>query len=236
MAAISPAAVTARERSRDNTSGRFGAQPLPPPASAAKTDTVSVTADEVNITFGRDNSGGWRHSLAATRFAGSNDLADACDAVVYLLDKGWFAPEEAQAALEAAREWSGEPEDVQETALGDSPDRDERMWLAALAGVTRMPGMRAPGAMVRWVLTGFLYRDPRPLETLGSAFWARAEEVLRDADPAGCRHLDTAEWDHEDRNVVAYAFWKHLRCCAHGWEWCPERSCIVDPETGEPID
>ena len=187
------------------------------------------------MTFGRDNSGSWRHSLAATRFAGANDLADACDAVAYLLDKEWFAPEEAQLALEAAREWSGEPEEVQETALGDSPDRDERLWLAALAGVTRMPGMRAPGAMVRWVLTGFLYRDPRPLKALEPEFWARAEEVLRDADPAGCKHLDSAEWDPEDRNVVAYAFWKQLRCCANGWEWCPERRCIVDPETGEPI-
>ena len=151
------------------------------------------------------------------------------------LDKEWFAPEETTAALEAAREWSGEPEDVQETALGGSPDRDERMWLAALAGVTRMPGMRAPGAMVRWVLTGFLYRDPRPLETLEPDFWARAEEVLRDADPAGCQHLDSAEWDPEDRNVVAYAFWARLRSRAHGWEWCPERRCLVDPDTGEPV-
>ena len=238
MTTISPAAVAAREGSRDDASGRFGAQPLPSPPSAVatQTDTVSVTVDGVEVTFGRDKSGAWRHSLAATRFAGANNLADACDAVAYLLDKEWFAPDEAPMALEAAREWSGQPEDAKEAALGESPDRDERMWLAALAGVTRMPGIRAPGAIVRWVLTGFLYRDPRPLETLEPEFWARAEEVLRDADPAGCKHLDSAEWDPEDRNVVAYAFWKQLRCCAHGWEWCPERRCLVDPDTGEPVD
>ena len=238
MTAISPAAVAAREGSRDHTSGRFGAQPLPspPPAAAGQTDTVGVKVDGVEVTFGRDRSGSWRHSLAATRFAGANDLADACDAVAYLLDQEWFAPEEVEAALEAAREWSGAPEEVQEAALSDPPHRDERMWLAALAGVTRMPGMRAPGAMVRWVLTGFLYRDPRPLETLEPEFWARAEKVLRDADPSGCKHLDSAEWDPEDRNAAAYAFWKLLRCCAHGWEWCPERRRLVDPETGEPID
>ena len=174
--------------------------------------------------------------MATARFAGENDLADSCDAVAYLLEKGWFAPEEAQAALDAAREWTGDPEDVQETALDDPADRDPRMWLAALAGVTRMPRMRAPGAMVRWVLTGFLYRNPKPLETLDPEFWAQAEEILRDADAAGCRHLDSADWDPNDRNVVAYAFWAQLRGRAHNWAWCPERRCLVDPNTGEPVD
>ena len=229
--------MAAREQSRDDASGRFGSQRLPVPPSAAveQGDTVSAEVDGIEVTFGRDGSGRWRHSLAAARFAGESEIADSCDAVAYLLDRGWFSPKEAQTALDAAREWSGHPEEVQEIALVDPVDRDERMWLAALAGVTRMSGMRAPGAMVRWVLTGFLYRDPRPLDALAPEFWARAEEVLRDADPTGCEHLDTADWDPEDRNVVAYAFWVKLRCRAHGWDWCPERRCIVDPETGEPI-
>ena len=237
MNAISPGAATAREHSREDGSGRFGIQPVPaPPAVAAlsPSDTVNVTVDGVEVVFGRNGSGKWRHSLSAARLAGESDLADSCDAVAYLLDREWFAPEEAQAALDAAREWSGPPEDVQEVALEAPPDRDPRMWLAALAGVTRVPGMRAPGAMVRWTLSGFLYRDPKPLETLDPEFWAQAEEVLRDADPRGCEHLDTAEWDEADRNVVAYAFWAQLRSRAHGWVWCPERRCLVDPETGEP--
>ena len=199
-------------------------------------ETVSAEVDGIEVTFGLDNTGGWRHSMAAIRLAGESDLADSCDAVVYLLDKGWFAPEEAQMALDAARAWSSDPEHVQEIALLDPPEHDARMWLAALAGVTRMPGMRAPGAMVRWLLTGFLYRDPRPVDALDPGFWSRAEEVLRDADPAGCEHLDSTELDPEDRNVAAYAFWVQLRCCANGWEWCPKRRCIVDPKTGEQID
>ncbi|MYA40498.1 MAG: hypothetical protein F4Z31_01715 [Gemmatimonadetes bacterium] len=228
--------MAARERSRDDTSGRFGSQPLlqPPAAASAHNDIVTATADEVEVTFGRDGSGNWKHSLTAARFAGENELADSCDAAVYLLDKGWFAPGEIQEALDAVREWSGDPEDVREITLEDPPDRDPRMWLAALAGVTRMPGMRAPGAMIRWALTGFLYRDPSPFEVLPAEFWSQAEEVLRDADPVGCRHLDSADWDGEDRNVVAYAFWEQLRGGAHGWVWCPERRCLVDPETGEP--